>query len=131
MNIRDVEFVLVPIEEEGSKPVKYMYSESVRVLKENFKWSDKYIDTIGVKFYDVDFPNNGLVKKYENEIKNYSNQQVVSYKPFVQALLGKENNMNSIENAFTQDWFMPILNETKTMLTHESAFLKWKKNRKN
>lgn len=130
-NIRDVEFVLVPIEEEGSKPVKYMYSESVRVLKENFKWSDKYINTIASKFYDVDFPNSGLVKKYENQIKNYSNQQVVSYKPFVQALLGKENNMNIIENAFTQDWFMPILNETKTMLTHESAVLEVeKKNRK-
>ena len=127
LNIQDLQFTLMPIEEEGSKPVKYMYNELVKIFKENFKWSEKYINKLAYEFFDIDFPNNGLVKKYENEIKNYDRQQVISYKPFVQALLGKENDNNSIENAVTKNWFMPILNETKTLLTHEYDILEAEK----
>jgi hypothetical protein len=127
LNIQDLQFTLIPIEEEGSKPVKYMYNELVKIFFENFKWSEKYISKLAHEFFDTEFPNNGLVKKYENEIKNYDRQQVISYKPFVQALLGKENNNNSIENAVTKNWFIPILNETKTLLTHEYDILEAEK----
>jgi hypothetical protein len=98
--------------EEMKKSDLFLHDEIIQALSIVYG-SKRLVHEIADGFYDLEAEHNGLVRLWNVSETRRRNVVVRSDKPVVDALLGRYNNNDAIENATISHRFMPILGETK------------------